>query len=91
MKIRCVAALLAITVAAVAAYRPMASGAEKAPTGNTAAEDKLLAVLRSDAPAQDKCNACRELKTVGTERSVEALAGLAESHKKPVRRRGPAI
>jgi HEAT repeat protein len=54
----------------------MASGAEKAPTGNTAAEDKLLAVLRSDAPAQDKCNACRELKTIGTERSVEALAGL---------------
>ncbi len=76
MKIRYLAALLTVTVAVVGPLGPMASGAEKAPAGNTAAEDKLLAVLGSNAAAAEKCNACRELKTIGTERSVEALSRL---------------
>jgi HEAT repeat protein len=40
------------------------------------AEDRLLEVLGSDASAADKCNACRELQTAGTERSIPALAAL---------------
>lgn len=40
------------------------------------AEDRLLEVLGSDASAADKCNACRELQTAGTDRSIPALAAL---------------
>ena len=39
-------------------------------------EEKLLGILKSDAPAEQKCNACRELKTGGTEKSIPALAAL---------------
>jgi len=33
-------------------------------------------VLKSNAPAAQKSNACRELRTAGTEKSIPALAGL---------------
>ena len=40
------------------------------------AEGRLLEVLGSDASAADKGNACRELQTAGTEKSIPALAAL---------------
>jgi HEAT repeat protein len=40
------------------------------------AEDKLIEVLASKADAAQKCNACRELRIVGTEKTVPALAAL---------------
>ncbi len=39
-------------------------------------ENRLLNVLASDASTADKCNACRELQTAGTEESISALAML---------------
>ncbi|TWT78771.1 hypothetical protein CA13_01680 [Planctomycetes bacterium CA13] len=39
-------------------------------------EDILLSVLASDASVADKCNACRELQAVGTEKAIPALAEL---------------
>jgi len=40
------------------------------------AEDRLLEVLASDASVADKCNACRELQTAGSEKSIPGLAAL---------------
>jgi len=37
---------------------------------------KLLAVLQSDAPLQEKCDACRQLAVVGDREAVPVLAGL---------------
>ena len=37
-------------------------------------EDRWLEVLASNASVADKCNACRELQTAGTEESVPSLA-----------------
>ena len=39
-------------------------------------EEQLIGVLQSKAPAVQKNKACRELKLVGTEKSVPALAAL---------------
>ncbi len=50
--------------------------AARLPAQSPAAEDKWLEVLKSSAPAAQKCNACRELQTAGTEKSVPLLAGL---------------
>lgn len=44
--------------------------------GGQSSEDRWLEVLASDAPVADKCNACRELQTAGTEKSVPALAAM---------------
>ncbi|MGA2033390.1 MAG: HEAT repeat domain-containing protein [Thermoguttaceae bacterium] len=68
MRIRSIAIFIAV-VAAAAAIRPLA--AQTSP-----AEETLLGVLRSNAGVAEKCNACRELKTAGTERSIPALAAL---------------
>ncbi|MHC4403713.1 MAG: HEAT repeat domain-containing protein [Planctomycetota bacterium] len=40
------------------------------------AEDRLLETLASDATVADKCSACRELQTTGSEKSISALAAL---------------
>jgi HEAT repeat protein len=45
------------------------------------AEDRLLAVLASAAPAHEKAAACRELKLAGTEKSIPALAALLTDEK----------
>jgi HEAT repeat protein len=39
-------------------------------------EEQLLGILKSNAPPMEKAWACRELKRMGTERSVPALAAL---------------
>ncbi len=50
--------------------------AARLPAQQPSAEDKWLEVLKSAAPAAQKCNACRELRTAGTEKSIPVLAGL---------------
>ncbi len=39
-------------------------------------EEKLIAVLKSDASRKEKADACRELARIGTKEAVPALAGL---------------
>ena len=58
-----VAVVLAASAAALRADAP-------------SAEDRLLDVLRSHAAVAEKANACRELKLVGTEKSIAVLAPL---------------
>lgn len=60
--------LFAVVVATLLAV-PGAARAEPS-------EDSLIAVLKSNAPAVEKNNACRALKTVGAEKSIPALAAL---------------
>jgi HEAT repeat protein len=60
----------------VALFVCLTSLAARLEAQSPSAEDKLLEVLKSSAPAEQKCNACRELKTAGTEKSIPALAAL---------------
>jgi HEAT repeat protein len=69
--------LLAASVAARAAETPPPSALRPLPS----AEDRLLAVLASAAPAYEKAAACRELKLAGTEKSIPALAALLTDEK----------
>jgi HEAT repeat protein len=71
LKIRILALAAALIAAASCTICSYASAADKA-----TAEAKLLDVLKSSASVADKCNACRGLKTIGTEKSVPALAAL---------------
>ena len=41
-----------------------------------AQEDKLIAILKSDAPLKEKADACQELARVGTRQAVPVLASL---------------
>lgn len=50
--------------------------AARLPAESPSAEDKWVEVLKSNVPAAQKCNACRELRTAGTEKSIPVLAGL---------------
>ena len=50
--------------------------AARLPAQSPSAEDKWLEVLKSKVPAEQKSNACRELRTAGTEKSIPVLAGL---------------
>jgi HEAT repeat protein len=66
----------AIALGLVAVMISVIAARVSAADNKTTAEDKLLEVLKSDAPAAQKCNTCRELRTAGTEKSVPVLAGL---------------
>ena len=44
-------------------------------------EAKLIAVLKSDAPRQEKSDACRELALIGTKESIAPLAALLGDEK----------
>jgi HEAT repeat protein len=46
-----------------------------------AQEDKLIAVLKSDAELKEKSDACRELARVGTKQAVPALAAMLGDEK----------
>ena len=51
------------------------------PNAAQAREEKLIAVLKSDAPHKEKADACRSLAVIGTKACVPALAGLlADEH-----------
>ncbi len=47
----------------------------------TQTEDKLIAVLKSDAALKDKADACRQLAVVGAKDSVEVLVSLLADEK----------
>jgi HEAT repeat protein len=66
--------LIILSAATVSAKAPH-------PVQPTAAEDGQIAVLTSTASVADKDAACRELKTVGTEKSIPALAALLTNEK----------
>jgi HEAT repeat protein len=51
-------------------------GLPLAPAAGQSPEDPWLNVLAADTSVADKCHACRQLQTVGTEKSVPALAAL---------------
>ena len=46
-----------------------------------AQEDKLITILKSDAPTKEKADACRELVRVGTQQAVPVLAPLLADEK----------
>jgi len=46
-----------------------------------AQEDKLIAILKSDAPFNEKADACRELARGGTPQAVPVLAALLPDDK----------
>ena len=46
-----------------------------------AREDKLITILKSDAPLKEKADACRELARVGTRQAVPVLAPLLADEK----------
>ena len=46
-----------------------------------AQEDRFVAILKSDAPLQEKANACRELARIGTRQAVPVLAPLLVDEK----------
>lgn len=43
--------------------------------------DKLIAVIKSDAPQKEKVDACRQLSVIGTKDAVEPLAALLTDEK----------
>ena len=51
---------------------------QAAPPSGKEKEQKLIAVIKSDAPLKDKADACRELSLVGTKDSVGPLAAFWE-------------
>jgi HEAT repeat protein len=57
-----------------------AMGGESQPVANPQVE-KLVAVLKSDAPQKEKADACRELARIGTKDAVPALAALLGDEK----------
>jgi len=63
----------ALAALLAAAPRALAQGALPAPQERTA---KLLAVLKSDAPLEQKFEACRQLAVAGDPKAVPTLAGL---------------
>ena len=60
----------------VAGVAWLTATAARLPAQSPSAEDKWLEVLKSKVPAEQKSNACRELRTAGTEKSIPVLAGL---------------
>jgi HEAT repeat protein len=54
---------------------------QAAPPSGKEKEQKLIAVIKSDAPLKDKADACRELSLVGTKDSVAPLAALLGDEK----------
>jgi len=78
MRIHLISSVLALTVLA------SAGGMSSADEKSLAAEKqsaKLIAVLKSDAPYQEKANACRELALVGGHDAIAVLAGLLGDEK----------
>jgi len=74
------------TVKLAAAVAPLVAGAAKAlaqtvPPATKEEENRLIAVLKSDAPQKEKVDACRGLAVIGTVDAVPALAALLGDEK----------
>jgi len=70
------ALVLAVFVAGAAQL-----SAQTVPPGGKEQVDKLVAVLKSDAPLKEKVDACRGLGVIGTKDAVPALAALLADEK----------
>jgi HEAT repeat protein len=57
------------------------SAAQTVPPGGKEQVDKMIAVLKSDAPLKEKVDVCRGLAVVGTKDAVPALAALLGDEK----------
>ena len=68
--------LVAAALAALGMGRPLGAAAAKDPAQCEAAEARLAAALGSDCTVDCKRELCRRLRTMGTARSVPALAAL---------------
>jgi len=68
--------LTLVVAVAVLLTVPMGMPAQDAKPSAKEQTAKLVAVLKSDAPAQQKAAACRQLAVVGTDDAVAVLAGL---------------
>ena len=67
------AALIALAACSMAARRAPAAAADNQ---GPPMESKLIAVLTSDAPPQDKAITCKQLAIYGSKAAVPALAAL---------------
>ena len=77
----CITRLNIFLIAAlVLASRPFVL-AQSGEDGSSAKSDKLISVLKSDAPLKEKVDACRELAMVGNKQAVPALAALLSDEK----------
>jgi HEAT repeat protein len=65
--------LMAIALLCLTSWRLLAADAE---TATSPQEDKLIAVLKSEASQKAKADACRELARIGTKEAVAPLAAL---------------
>lgn len=77
---------LTLLVAASVALATIAQAASRTPGAPTPlltrpGEDKLIAILKSDAPIKDKADACRELAVLGTKDCVPTLAAMLPDEK----------
>jgi len=73
--------LTLVVAAAVLLAAPVVMMAQGAKPSAAVQTSKLVAVLRSNAPAEKKVDACRRLAVVGTDRAVAALAKLLPDKK----------
>jgi HEAT repeat protein len=72
-RLACLSALLLATGGATLADGARLTGKDQ--------QDKLIAVLKSDAPLKDKADACRELSLIGNKDAVAPLAALLGDEK----------
>jgi len=72
--------LIALAAAGLFIWTPVALVAQNAPPSR-GEEEKLIAVLKSDAKIFDKAKACQRLAVVGSEKAVPVLAGLLSDEK----------
>lgn len=70
---------LTLTIALLAGAVPLL--AQTVPPAGKEQVDKLIAVLKSDAPQKEKVDACRGLAVIGTKEAVPALAALLGDEK----------
>ena len=70
-----------VLVVAVLLAGAVPSFGQTVPPDTNGQQDKLIAVLKSDAPHKEKVDACRFLALVGTKDAVPALAALLGDEK----------
>src|SRR5215471_3618313 len=76
LKKRSLAWFLAISAITAVTILPVRSWGAEAATNSAEKERSLVAVLRSDAPPDEKAITCKRLAVYGTEAAVPALAPL---------------
>lgn len=73
--------VVAVLIAAVLFAFGLPLFGQTVPPATKEQENKLLEVLKSDAPQKDKVDACRQLGVIGTKDAVPVLAALLADEK----------